>query len=144
MLTAKAGLGSPPLGYAGRALQDYHNDSSLPGTRIERADILPSLMRIEISFTASDAYSRGIECTDIVALEFIYKNSIHNTVLGTKYHKAKRRTPKTLTRELKKYEDDYTSEPSPFHGHGVRVFFGARSLSGFILHMMNIEPIQSV
>ncbi|CEL06182.1 hypothetical protein ASPCAL07289 [Aspergillus calidoustus] len=130
-LFTKTGSSPPPLDYAGRALQDYHNDSCLAGRRIERAEILPSLVKIGITFASSEGFYHIIgPVTDILSLEFVHDNG-RSTILGTKYPKAKRRSPRTIKKELESYENENTSKPSPFDGHGVRVFFDAQLFSGF-------------
>ncbi|KAL3454727.1 hypothetical protein BJX65DRAFT_6835 [Aspergillus insuetus] len=130
-LIAKTRSSLPPLEYAGRALQDYHNDSCLAGRRIERAEILPSLVKIGISFASSEGFYPIVgPVTNILSLEFVYDDG-RSTILGTKYPKAKRRSPGTIKKELERYENENTSKPSPFDGHGARVFFDAQLFSGF-------------
>ncbi|KAL4884267.1 hypothetical protein BJY04DRAFT_215695 [Aspergillus karnatakaensis] len=149
---ASNGSVAEPLEFAGRALQSYSNDCCIPGQRVERAMISPNLAKIAISivsgpmlFWGSWVGPRGRprlsewakpreSATRIVGIEFIDKDG-SRVVLGVRYSKAKKRSAKSLRKELEEYQYGNTALGCPFDGHGVRVLVDAtaESLRGFRL-----------
>lgn len=149
MINADKGLNAPPLGFYGRALQSYHNNSNIwytlstagKGKRIESADILVSVDTVGISMiSGSKAYEQASSswphteaATEIVALEFINKSG-RSVVLGKKIRQATQLSSKELVAEVSKYEQDkrcHRPSRCPYDGRGVHVRCDARFFRGF-------------
>lgn len=82
---AEEGLGDPPSDFYGRALQDYHNDSSAVGRRVERIELAPNLSKIDVTFFPVSSrrakhHKPGELATEIVAMQFINDDGTSVTV----------------------------------------------------------------
>lgn len=150
MINADKGLNAPPLGFYGRALQSYHNNSNIwstlstagKGKRIESADILVSVDTVGISMISGpNVYEQESSgpgphteaATEIVALEFINKSG-RSVVLGKKIRQATQLSSKELVAEVSKYERDkrcHRQSRCPYDGRGVHVLCDARFFRGF-------------
>lgn len=123
--TVKADEGAMerPLGFYGRSLQDYHNDTCAVGRRIERVRMPSSLAKIEVSFkfAGSKPYP-----TEILGLEFIDKDGTSVTV-GSKDSEVDITKCRELFSEFTKSQEAQCRLDSA----GLHALFDARSFVGF-------------
>ncbi|RDW93065.1 uncharacterized protein DSM5745_00387 [Aspergillus mulundensis] len=151
-IAAKKGLRLPPLDFSGRALQHYHGDSSAEGRRIERAQVLPNLTAIGVTFVTGNSTGKDSEwlMSEIVALELITNGPRSDTIiLGCPRKKAKTLTSLGMQRKMAMYRNSgrrkYRKQPPecPFTGKVVRVMLEARGFMGFRIEYF-VEKISSI
>jgi hypothetical protein len=123
--TAKADEGSMerPLGFYGRSLQDYHNDTCAVGRRVERVRVSSSLAKIEVSFKFAELKPYP---TEILALEFIDKDGTSMTV-GSKDSEVDISKCRELFSEFTKSQE----AKCRLDCAGLHALFDAQSFVGF-------------
>ncbi|OJJ08426.1 hypothetical protein ASPVEDRAFT_156080 [Aspergillus versicolor CBS 583.65] len=123
--TVKADEGSmePPLGFYGRSLQDYHNDTCAAGRRVERVRVPSSLAKIEVSFKFAELKPHP---TEILALELIDKDGTSMTV-GSKYFEVDISKCRELFSEFNKSQE----AKCRLDCAGLHALFDAQSFVGF-------------
>ncbi|KAL5336536.1 hypothetical protein BJX70DRAFT_372262 [Aspergillus crustosus] len=128
-----------PLGFVGRSLQCYSNDCCVPGQQVERARISPLLAKIGILIVSEPTDTeptlpaftqrRDRTGTRVFGLEFLNRDG-SKVVLGTRDLEAKRRSAKSVRKEVEVYENDEKEyRISPFDDHGVWILVNATSAS---------------